>query len=192
MAPHAPPTTRHAPPPILRADAQRNRDAVLASAREIFAQEGLDAPLNEIARRAGVGQGTLYRRFATREALIEAIADDYLAELRDVARRAGTGPGAFTVLFEGAASLQSENQGLIDLLAAHPLPEQILRERRNAFLSIFEAPLHAAQKARLVRDDLKTDDVRLLLRMVGAASRDTDQRDGFDRSLELVSQALRP
>jgi AcrR family transcriptional regulator len=182
----------HAPQPALRADAQRNRDAVLAAAREVFAQEGLDAPLNEIARRAGVGQGTLYRRFATREALIEAIADDYLAELREMARRAGTGAEAFLELFEDAASLQSENQGLIDLLAAHPLPEQILRERRDTFLSIFEAPLREAQQARSVRAGLQTDDIRLLLRMVGAASRDVERPDEFNRSLELARHALRP
>jgi AcrR family transcriptional regulator len=176
----------------LRADAQRNRDAVLAAAREVFARDGLDAPLNEIARRAGVGQGTLYRRFATREALIEAIADDYLAELRELARRAGGGPEAFIVLFEAAVELQGENQGLIDLLASHPLPEQILRRRRDTFLSIFDAPLRTAQAAQLVRADLQTDDVRLLLRMVGAASRYTDLSDGLGRSLALARSALRP
>jgi AcrR family transcriptional regulator len=176
----------------LRADAQRNRDAVLAAAREVFAREGLDAPLNEIARRAGVGQGTLYRRFPTREVLIEAIADDYLAQLREIAARTGGGPEGFTVLFEDALRLQSENQGLIDLLASHPLPEQILRRRRDTFLSIFEAPLLAAQAAGIVRGDLQTDDVRLLLRMVGAASRHTDISDGFARALELARGALRP
>jgi AcrR family transcriptional regulator len=184
--------TQALPQPPLRADAQRNRDAVLAAAREVFAREGLDAPLNEIARRAGVGQGTLYRRFATREALIEAIADDYLAELREIALRVGTGPQAFMVLFEQAVKLQSKNQGLIDLLAAQPLPEQILRQRRDAFLSIFEGPLRTAQSALVVRNDLQTDDVRLLLRMIGAASRYTDLADGVNRSLELVRAALRP
>ncbi|MCA1690534.1 MAG: TetR/AcrR family transcriptional regulator, partial [Actinobacteria bacterium] len=77
--------TRVADEPHLRADAQRNRDAILLAAGEVFAEEGLDAPLCEIARRAGVGQGTLYRRFATREALVEAIADNHLAELAELA-----------------------------------------------------------------------------------------------------------
>lgn len=176
----------------LRADARRNRDAVLAAAREVFAATGLDAPLNEIARRAGVGQGTLYRRFPTRQALIEAIVDDYLAELREIAGRVGDGPDAFIALFEEAVELQSENQGLVDLLATYPLPEPTMSERRNAYLSMFAAPLCSAQQAGRVRKDLETDDVSLLLRMVGAAGRDARRPDALSRSLELARGALRP
>src|SRR2546428_5166844 len=72
----------------LRADARRNREHVLAAAREVFVEQGADAPLDEIARRAGVGIATLYRRFPDREALLRAVALDVLARAGDEARAA--------------------------------------------------------------------------------------------------------
>jgi AcrR family transcriptional regulator len=186
------PMTRVADEPHLRADARRNRDALLAAAAEVFARDGLDAPLCEIARRAGVGQGTLYRRFASREALIEAIADNHLVELRVAAGEAGEGPGAFLAFFRAAVGLQSEDRGLIDLLAAHPLPEPALLERRRAYLAIFAPLLRRAQAANLVRRDLEPGDVRILLQMMGAATRWPDEAAGRPRALALVLDAMRP
>src|SRR5437870_4758030 len=72
----------------LRADAMRNRAHVLAAARDVFVEHGADAPLDEIARRAGVGIATLYRRFPDREALLRAVALDVLARTGDEARAA--------------------------------------------------------------------------------------------------------
>jgi AcrR family transcriptional regulator len=178
--------------PHLRADARRNRDALLLAAGEVFAEEGLDAPLCEIARRAGVGQGTLYRRFATREALIEAIADNYLAELAALARGAGDGPDAFVGFFRGAVALQGESLGLIDLLAARPLPESAVGRRRRAFFSTFTPLLRRAQAAGRVRGDLEPEDVKLLLQMIGAATCGVDQAGSRSRALELALAATRP
>jgi AcrR family transcriptional regulator len=176
----------------LRADAQRNRDAVLTAAKEVFGEQGLEAPLNEIARRAGVGQGTLYRRFPTREALIEAIADDNLAALSDLAERTQDRPDAFIELFLGAVELQRQNQGFTDMLAKSPHAERVLRKRRARFLATVEGPLRRSQQANLIRADLTPQDVRLLLYMLGAANRCADQRDGHGRALELVLDALKP
>ncbi|MGI8800788.1 MAG: TetR/AcrR family transcriptional regulator [Solirubrobacteraceae bacterium] len=178
--------------PRLRADARRNRDALLAAAGEVFAEAGLDAPLCEIARRAGVGQGTLYRRFHTREALIEAIADNHIAELSLLAGEGGDASDAFLTFFRGAVRLQSEDRGLIELLAAHPLSEPALRERRRAFFAVFAPLLRRAQDAGLVRGDLEPDDVRLLLLMIGAASSRADEAAGRPRALQLVLDAMRP
>src|SRR5262245_16558315 len=72
----------------LRADARRNRERVLAAARDVFVELGSDAPLDEVARRAGVGIATLYRRFPDRESLMRAVAIDVLARAGDEARRA--------------------------------------------------------------------------------------------------------
>ncbi len=184
--------TRVADQPHLRADARRNRDALLVAAAEVFARDGLDAPLCEIARLAGVGQGTLYRRFASRQALIETIADNHLAALRLAADRAGDGPDAFLAFFRAAVRLQSEDRGLIDLLAAHPPPESDLVDRRRAYLAIFTPLLRQAQEAGRVRRDLDPGDVRLLLQMVGAATRWADEAGGQPRALELVLDAMRP
>ncbi|MFD6357792.1 TetR/AcrR family transcriptional regulator [Nocardia tengchongensis] len=69
----------------LRADAQRNRDKILSAAVRVFAEDGLDAHLERIAKEVGVGSGTLYRNFPTREVLIEAAYRNELSKLRDVA-----------------------------------------------------------------------------------------------------------
>ncbi|ROO87080.1 TetR family transcriptional regulator [Actinocorallia herbida] len=71
----------------LRADARRNRDALVEVARRVIAEEGTDASLRDVARRAGVGIGTLYRHFPTREALLEAVVRDGFDALRDLADR---------------------------------------------------------------------------------------------------------
>jgi AcrR family transcriptional regulator len=83
-----------------RADAQRNHDAVLAAARALFAQEGIDAPMEDVARAAGVGKGTLYRRFPTREHLFAAILQDRVDELDASAQRALDAPDAWRALSE--------------------------------------------------------------------------------------------
>jgi AcrR family transcriptional regulator len=87
-------------PPVRprRADAQRNHDAVLAAARAVFAQAGADAPMEDVARAAGVGKGTLYRRFPTREHLFAAILQERVDELDTAAQRALDDPDAWEAL----------------------------------------------------------------------------------------------
>lgn len=184
--------TRVADEPHLRADARRNRDALLVAAEEVFAEEGLGAPLYEIARRAGVGQGTLYRRFPAREALIEAIVDKHRAELAAVARLAGDGPEAFLVFFRAAVRRNGENRGLLDVLATHPLPAPELLARRASFSASFAPLLKRAQEAGLVRADLVPGDVRLLLAMVAAGGRRADAGSDPERALEFVLDSMRP
>jgi AcrR family transcriptional regulator len=82
----------------LRADAQRNHDAVLAAAKAVFSRTGTDAPMEDVARAAGVGKGTLYRRFPTREHLFAAILQDTVDELDASAQRAVDAPDAWSAL----------------------------------------------------------------------------------------------
>jgi AcrR family transcriptional regulator len=84
----------------MRADAQRNHDAILAAARTVFTQAGADAPMDDVARAAGVGKGTLYRRFPTREHLFAAILQDRVDELEASAQRALEAPDVWRVLSE--------------------------------------------------------------------------------------------
>src|SRR5258705_10162443 len=86
---------------LMRADAQRNHDAVLAAAKAVFAQAGIDAPMEDVARAAGVGKGTLYRRFPTREHLFAAILQDRVNELDASAQRALGAPDMWRALSEG-------------------------------------------------------------------------------------------
>jgi len=85
---------------LMRADAQRNHDAVLAAAKAVFAQAGTDAPMEDVARAAGVGKGTLYRRFPTREHLFAAILQDRVDELDASAQRALDAPDVWRALSE--------------------------------------------------------------------------------------------
>lgn len=104
----------------LRSDAARNRDKLLVAATQILAERGLDAPLEHIARRAGVSIGTLYNHFPTREALLEAILPQRLAALDEITAAALADPdpwAGFVGFLEGLFALQAEDHGLNDALA---------------------------------------------------------------------------
>jgi AcrR family transcriptional regulator len=119
-------------PRPLRADARRNRERILAAATAAFAADGLSVPLDEIARRAGVGPGTLYRHFPAKEALWEAVLHDRLERLADEAealhRASGpssSGPGASG---PGAADPGEALLGFIDRLVAEAAPKRDLAD----------------------------------------------------------------
>ncbi|MGK5557499.1 TetR/AcrR family transcriptional regulator [Actinomadura kijaniata] len=104
----------------LRADAARNRDKLLATAVRVFGERGLEAPLEEIARRAGVSIGTLYNHFPTREALLDVILPQRIAALDEVAADALADPdpwNGFVCFVEGLFELQAQDRGLNDALA---------------------------------------------------------------------------
>ncbi|QFG23402.1 TetR/AcrR family transcriptional regulator [Actinomadura sp. WMMB 499] len=116
MATGDPPRTRP-----LRADAARNRDKLLAAASAVFAERGLDAPLEEIARRAGVSIGTLYNHFPTRQSFCAALFPDRIADLDRIAAGALADPDpwrGFVTFAEGLFALQAESRALNDLLAS--------------------------------------------------------------------------
>jgi len=183
----------------LRADAARNRARVLEAARTAFADGGLDVGVEEIARRAGVGKGTLYRRFPTKDELIRAIFDDLLGELERLAAAAQARPDAweaFAGFIDGAARMQASNQGFLDVVAQRFGGAALSREQRTRFLAAVAGPLRRAQAAGCVRGDLVADDVPLLLRMVGATTRPAPDGRPMDahwpRYLGLLMDAVRP
>src|SRR5438477_6854756 len=104
---------------VLRADARRNRERVLEAARRCMAREGLDAQIEEIARTAGVGIGTVYRHFPTKEHLVEALALARFERLAELAREAleSDEPWAgFEQFIRTAAMIQSEDRSLSEVL----------------------------------------------------------------------------
>lgn len=150
----------------LRADAARNREAVLCAAREVFAESGLDSPLEEIARRAQVGIGTLYRRFPSREQLIAAALVGKITEYAEVAERALADPdpwAGFVRFVESICALQAGDRGLADLLLmtmASSGEIEAIRERANRAAVML---LDRAVAAGKVRADLTGEDLLLLL-----------------------------
>jgi AcrR family transcriptional regulator len=188
-----------APGRPLRADAARNRALILDAARAAFADGGLDVGVEEIARRAGVGKGTLYRRFPTKEALVRAIFDDILVEFERLAAAAGDDPDAaeaFAAFLEGAARMQASNQGFYDVVAQRLGATALTDVQRRRFIDAAALPLHRAQAEGRVRDDLVPEDIQLMLRMLGATTRPAMDGRPMDphwpRYLSLLLDALRP
>jgi len=185
----------HARP--LRADAARNRARVLDAARSAFAEAGLDVGVEEIARRAGVGKGTLYRRFPTKEALVCAIFEDILLEFERVSAEAleiADPQEAFERFLRTAAVMQAENQGFYDVVSRVG-SEVITREQSQRFQAATAGPLQRAQAAGVVRRDLAAADVLQVFRMVGATTREFSGGrtvQYWPRYLQLLLDAMRP
>jgi AcrR family transcriptional regulator len=183
----------------LRADAARNRTLILDAARAAFAEGGLDVGVEEIARRAGVGKGTLYRRFPTKEALVQAIFDGILADYEALAAQAcdDRDPGAaFAGFLDAAARMQATNQGFYDVVTQRLGTSALSTDQRRRFIAAAEEPLQRAQAAGRVRGDLVPEDIQLMLRMLGATTRPAMDGSAMDehwpRYLGLLLDALRP
>ncbi|WAL65352.1 TetR/AcrR family transcriptional regulator [Amycolatopsis cynarae] len=151
--------------PTLRADARRNRARVLAAAQEAFADEGPSVPLDEIARRAGVGAGTVYRHFPSKESLFQAVVLDSIEQLTEQARErlTATDPGeAFFEYFRLVAERAVLNKALCDALAAAGGIEPSSAQRAD-FRGRMAELLARAQRAGAVRDDITAEDLVPLL-----------------------------
>jgi len=155
----------------LRADARRNRDRVLEAARVAFGDEGSDVSLDEIARRAGVGAGTVYRHFATKEALFEAVVFDRIEELVEEARALSDHPDpgrAFESFVERLGREGARKRDLVEALASDEIHLQLGQAPSvRALTDVLAGLLQRAQRAGAVRRDISVDDVMAVL--TGAA-----------------------
>jgi len=151
----------------LRADARRNRERVLAAAHEAFAAEGPSVPLDEIARRAGVGAGTVYRHFPSKEMLFQAVVLDRIGWLTEQARaRLGAAdPGAvFFEFFDVVATHALLNKALCDALGTTAdEPVRVCADEIGKFHDAFGELLSRAQAVGAVRMDVHADDLSALL-----------------------------
>jgi AcrR family transcriptional regulator len=182
-------------PPARRRDAEENRARIVAAAREVFASAGFDAPLDAIARRAGVGRATLYRNFPDRFALGAAIFDHNLTALEALAREHRGRPDTFMTLLSAMIDQQIEAHALVPALLTGPsAPDlQALVRRVTRLLS---APLQRARAAGAVRRDLSIADVLSVLAMVSAVATDDasvgSRRRRVMRARELLLHGLVP
>ncbi len=151
----------------LRSDAVRNRDALLGAARAVFAERGLDVPLDEIARLAGVGNATLYRRFPTREHLVEAVFLDRLTEYVAAVDDALADPDPWSGFRSYLLRLfrwQAEDRGLADVLVTTTGPPGgALASLRDSGLRGARRLVDRAQAAGALRADFDHQDLPLLL-----------------------------
>ncbi|WP_205718556.1 TetR/AcrR family transcriptional regulator [Actinomadura sp. WMMA1423] len=177
-----------------RVDARRNRERILQAAFEAFAADGRLVPLDDIARRAGVGAGTVYRHFPTKEALFEAVVADRLERVVDEAQalvRADDPGEAFYGFLMWVVERAMFNHALCDALAAD-LQTLDVPDMDERFTSALDELLRRAQAAGAVRSDVDVSDIRTL--MVGAMLMERRQRpEGRPgRMTALACDALRP
>lgn len=182
-------------PRALRADARRNRARVLEVAAQIFATEGLSVPVHEIARRAGVGTGTVSRHFTTKEDLYAAILLDRMARLAGQADALAASGDAATAFFSFFATLVQEgatHRGMAEALAGAGFDVETAAADAGVDVSgRLRAMLADAQRSGAVRPDVTYPDVKAL--MAGCLSRDAGDADGaaLDRLVAVVCDGLR-
>jgi AcrR family transcriptional regulator len=187
----ASPTPTPTQPRPLRADARRNRERIVAAARELFANAGRDVQMPDVARAAGVGVGTLYRHFPAKEDLVLALVRDQVQECNGIAREAlardDAGEAIEWLVHENAAKMAG-SRGLRDAMTGIDLgdenPWHTEEARRTA-----AAVLDRAREASAIRADLTVDDWQALMCGLSAAI-----AGGADptRQAELVLGAIRP
>jgi AcrR family transcriptional regulator len=150
----------------LRVDAERNREKVVDAARAVFAEQGLNASTNEIARRAGVGVATLFRRFPTRDALIAAAFAEKMTAYTEAIDQALADPDpwhAFCAYIEQICQMQANDRGFADVLTMTFPSAKALEEDRNRSAQAVTELLHRAKATGKLRPDFVHQDVPLIL-----------------------------
>ena len=179
----------------LRADARRNRDRLLASASRLFVEQGLDATVDMIAKDAGVGMGTLYRHFPTREALIEAAYRTQLDAVCDAAAELVESVGAEEALrtwMDRFLDYVTTKMGMKDALhAVISSGGNPFAHSRQRLLDALATLLAATGGAGVTRTDVSTEDVLLSLSGVALAAGAPERREQAGRMLDLLLDGLR-
>ena len=176
----------------LRADAARNAERILRAARDVYGELGPDAPMETVARRAGVGERTLYRRFPTKGDLISAALDQCIAEdltpVIEQALRAKDPIRGFTALIEAAISLGAREHNLLTAAQrAGSLAPDISASLDGALYEL----ARRGQTAGVVRADLVAEDIPRLIAMLHSVLFTMDSaRDGWRRYVALLLDAI--
>lgn len=178
----------------MRADARRSRAAILAAAGELFAARGGDVGMDEIAERAGLGMGTLYRHFATKQGLLTAIVGQRLVGITEQARAAAQLPDpghAFDTLLLGyLESAQGDAAFRYAILGPEQTRWDELAEQKAEFAAIAQRVIARAVDAGHVRGDLTLTDFVQVTR--GAMANMHPSDDDWRRHVTLVVEGIRP
>jgi AcrR family transcriptional regulator len=164
----------------LRKDAERNRQRILDAARELFAQRGLGVTLNDIAHHAGVGVGTVYRRFPDKTVLIESLFEESFQEIADRLRAAVADPDPWhglIVFLDAQFETQANDRGLKELVTATPDGVARVTRLRDELLPLSDELVRRAQESGMMRDDVSPTDLAIVQIMIGSvldAAREVD------------------
>ena len=191
------PMPRCAPVRPLRRDAELNRQRILRAAAEIFTEQGLEATLDDVAQRAGVGVGTVYRRFPDKEALADALFTDRLDALVTLAEDALADPdewGSLVSFLEQAGALLAADRGLRQLFMFAAYGYDRVGQARARMQPLVSTLVSRAQAAGAVRADLRPTDVPLIeFMLAGVAEYTRNARPQvWRRYLALLLDGLRP
>jgi AcrR family transcriptional regulator len=179
----------------LRRDAERNRQRILDAAREVFAERGLSGSHDDIARAAGVGVGTVYRRFPDKEELIDALFEARIEEVAQIARAAVDEPDpweAFVGFMIHVQELQSQDRGLKEIVLGGARGAARAAAARSLIEPLAARLLQRAKDAGAVRPDLEITDLPLIQLAIGTiaeASRDVAP-DAWRRTMTLILDGL--
>lgn len=162
-----------APARPLRADAERNRARILQAAAEVFARRGLEAGLDEIARHAGVGTGTVYRRFPDKTLLLDALLDERMEKFEDLVERVTSAPDPWTGLqrfMTEALEMQVADRALTEMLFTSDRHAEVMDARKQRLRPIIEDLVRRAQAEGDLRDDIESTDLAALQLMLTLVS----------------------
>jgi AcrR family transcriptional regulator len=180
---------------VLRADARRNREAVMAAAKELFADEGLDAQMPDVARAANVGVGTVYRHFPTKDDLIAALVADRFERLAQKAREAVQAPDAWQALCDFirfSAQIQADDRGLCEVMGSRPDVMDAAAQAAG-LPELAERLVKRAQRSGELRRDLAWEDIPMIAcglgRIIHAEAGPATGR--WPRLVEIVLDGLR-
>ena len=185
-------------PSRLRADAARNKERIVAAAATVFAERGLDASTAEIAHLAGVGEATLFRRFPSKDDLIDAIVESRMEEVLELARRAAEDDDSGAALerfMHQVIQSFSRDKGFFEAAGDRCFTDPRLDDLRQRSLEAMATLLRRAQKAGAVRTDLSASDLTFL---VGSAAHATSvpvpglRDDLWKRYLRVILDGMRP
>ncbi|RSM59771.1 TetR family transcriptional regulator [Actinoplanes sp. ATCC 53533] len=180
----------------LRRDAERNRQRILQAAQEVFAERGLDVSLDDIAAHAGLGVGTVYRRFASKEDLVESLFTERLRGVVTAAQQALTDPDAWRGLIgflDNATAQQAVDRGLREVILGSRFGQDHVASFRDALQPIITELVARAQAQGRLRADVAETDIPLIAIMLGGVVDYTRhvEPDIWRRCLSLVIDGLR-
>ena len=179
----------------LRADARRNRQKVLAAARAVFSEHGRDAQMDDVARRAEVGVGTVYRHFPTKEALIEALMVDSfeaIAAQATAALEIEDPWEAFTSVLWRGAEIMAADRALSEVFASIPGAMDAAHATVEDLSESMEKIMSRAKAAGALRADAVLDDVPMLMCGIGSATKKEHRCSApWRRHLQIVLDGLR-
>jgi AcrR family transcriptional regulator len=180
----------------LRRDAELNRQRIVEAARQVFAARGLAATLDDVAHQAGVGIGTVYRRFPTKEALVEVALEGRLEEMAALAEaslRAPTGWDGLTTFLHRVTEMHAADRGLRDVALSSGFGIEHHERIGERMVPLVHRLVERAQAEGSLRPDVDIHDVPMMLLMISEVSHHSHQvrPDAHARYLQLLIDGLR-